>query len=216
MASSCGKSSHSASDSAGTPGAGAVSDASSGAAGEAASVGGASPAGGEGGAATMSGGAAGEAESSGGEVANVPCVDVSHVSERQTTALRTIGSGFDAYEGRMIRIVATVGEPYYGLGEAPIEGGSFEILLPGVLADYTELGVYVDTIRDDACDPGDEILWQRATGPASAWGPGLVEDAKGVVVWQITPNDLTTFEQAGPCNINGNFDAASRLRCLAQ
>lgn len=218
MASSCGKRSHSALDGAGTPGAGAVSDTSSGAAGEAASIGGASPAGGEGGTGKIPGGAAGEAEggSSVGGAANGPCVDVSHVSARQTTALRTIGSGFEAYEGQMIRIVATVGKPYYGLGEAPIEGGSFDILLPGVLTDYTELGVYVDTIRDDACEPGDEILWQRATGPASAWGPGLMEDANGVVVWQITPNDLTTFEQAGPCNINGNFDAANRLRCPAQ
>ena len=174
MASSCGKSAHSASD-------------SGGAAGEVGDVGGASP-----------------------------CVDVSHVSARQAQALRTIGSGFEAYEGQMIRIVATVGEPYYGLGEAPIGGGSFDILLPGVLSDYTELGVYVDTIRDDACDPGDEILWQRATGPASAWGPGLVEGPAGVVVWEITPDDLTVFEQAGPCNINGNFDVTNPLRCPAQ
>jgi hypothetical protein len=203
-------------DSPGNAGAGAASSASSGAAGEAASTGDASDIGGEGGRGTIPSGSSGEAAggSSGGEAANVPCVDVSHVSPRQSTALRTVGSGFDAYEGQMIRIVATVGEPYYGLGEAPIEGGAFDILMPGVLGDYTELGVYVDTVRDDACDPGDEILWQRATGPLSA--PGLMEDANGVAVWQITPNDLMTFDQAGPCNINGNFDAANRLRCLAQ
>lgn len=145
--------------------------------------------------------------------ANVPCVDVSNVSARQTVSLRTIGSGFDAYEGQMIRIVATTGEPSYGLGEAPIEGGAFDILMPGVLTDYTGLGVYVDTIRDDACDVTDETLWQRVTGPSSAWGPGLVEGADGVVVWTIAPAELRTFEQAGPCNINGVFDTAVAVRC---
>jgi hypothetical protein len=43
-----------------------------------------------------------------------------------------------------------------------------------------------------------------------------VEDASGVVSWKITPDDLQTFEQVGPCNINGNFEAANRLLCSAQ
>lgn len=103
--------------------------------------------------------------SSGGVGTGGVCVDVSHVDKMQKDGLDVIGSGFDAYEGHMIRIVATQGEPTYGLGEAPIKGGSFEILMPHVLGDYTGLGVYVDMVRDDACNPGSEILWQEATGP---------------------------------------------------
>jgi hypothetical protein len=141
------------------------------------------------------------------------CVDVSHVAALQKEDLQVVGTGFDAYERELIRIVATPGEPTYGFGQAPIEGGAFEILLPGVLGDYTELGVHVDTVRDDACNPGDEPLWQRVTGPLSALGPEIVRNDRGVAVWEVTPDRLRTFEPAGPCNINGNFDLTRPIRC---
>jgi hypothetical protein len=140
-------------------------------------------------------------------------VDVSHVSPLQKEDLEVTGGGFDAYEGSMIRVVATLGEPAYGLGEAPIEGGAFDIFLPGVLGDYTELAVHVDRVRDDACNPDGEFIWQQATGPMSAWGPGYSRTASGGIVWPVTPESLRTFEQAGPCNINGNFDLTKPLSC---
>jgi hypothetical protein len=138
------------------------------------------------------------------------------VDEMQRDSLRVIGSGFGVYEGQTIRVVATHGEPTYGLAEAPIQGGSFEILLPGVLGDYTGLGIYVDTVRDDACNPGDEILWQQTTGPASARGPAFELGSGGETIWEVTPDRLRTFEQAGPCNINGIFDLTNPLPCPAE
>lgn len=148
-----------------------------------------------------------------GSSPSVPCVDVSHVGPLQKKDLEVIGSGFDAYEGAMIRIIATLGEPAYGLGEAPIKGGAFDILLPGVLGDYTGLGVFVDRGRDDTCNPADEVLWQQATGPMSAWGPWYSTTATGGAVWKVTPGTLRVFKQAGPCNIGGIFDLAIPLRC---
>jgi hypothetical protein len=149
---------------------------------------------------------------SGGTVGTGACVDVSHVDrDLQSRDLEVIGSGFEAYEGLMIRIVATLGEPNYGLGEAPIENGAFDIYLPGVLGDYTELGVHVDRARDDACDP-DEEFWQMATGPLSALGPGISESS-GHAVWDVTPDRLRVFPEAGACNVNGNFDLTTPLHC---
>ena len=95
------------------------------------------------------------------------CVDVSHVDARQKDDLEVIGTGFEAYEGQIVRILVTHGEPTYGLGEAPIEDGSFDTYLPGVLGDYTGIAVHVDSVRDNACD-ADEALWQMTTGSASA------------------------------------------------
>jgi hypothetical protein len=153
---------------------------------------------------------------SGGDGGNSPsalCVDVSHVGALQKKDLRVIGSGFAAYEGLTIRIVATLGEPEYGLGEEPIEGGSFDILLPGVLGDYTGIAVHVDRVRDNACNPDREFIWQLTTGPLSALGPGFSTSSSGQTVWEVTPEVLRVFEQAGPCNVNGIFDLTVPLAC---
>jgi hypothetical protein len=149
----------------------------------------------------------------GGSSPSASCVDVSHVGPLQKKDLAVMGSAFEAYEGSMIRVVATLGEPTYGLGEAPVEGGAFAILLPGVLGDYTGLAVHVDRVRDDACKPDGEFIWQRATGPMSAWGPGFSRTASGGAVWVVTPDTLRRFDEAGPCNINGIFDLTKPLPC---
>src|SRR5262245_16265334 len=132
------------------------------------------------------------------------CVDVSHVDERQVDDLEMIGTGFEAYEGLMVRILVTHGEPTYGLGEAPIQEGSFDIYLPGVLGDYTGIAVHIDSVRDDACAP-DERFWQENTGPRSSRGPRY-PTIDGRVLREVTPEELRVFEQAGPCNLNGVFD----------
>jgi len=149
---------------------------------------------------------------SGGGLGTGGCVDVSQVDDLQTQDLEVIGSGFEAYEGLMIRIIATIGEPNYGMGEAPIQDGAFDIFLPGVLSDYTELGVYVDRVRNDACDPDDELLWQMATGPLSALGP-LISQNSGHAVCEMTPDRLRIFPEAGACNVNGNFDLTTPIHC---
>jgi len=158
-------------------------------------------------------GGVGAADDAGGVLLDVACVDVSHVGELQRDDLHVVGAGFDADEGRVIRVVATIGEPGYGLGEAPIMVGAFDMTLPGVLSDYTEIGVHVDRVRNARCDPDSEALWQQVTGPLSALGPGYTRTAPGEVLWEITPDTLHTFEQAGPCNINGNFDLTIARRC---
>jgi hypothetical protein len=140
------------------------------------------------------------------------CVDVSHVDEQQRFELEVIGTGFDADEGRVIRVVATHGEPNYAVGEATIRDGEFDIDLPVALGDYTGLGLYVDRIRNEACDSADEVLWQFTTGPGSALGPAI-SMRNGRAVWEVTPNTLSIFEQAGPCNINGIFDLTVALPC---
>ena len=165
---------------------------------------------GSGGLTGMEGGPSGSA----GSRSNAPCVDVSHVGPMQKKDLEVVGTGFDAYEGFMIRVLATLGEPAYGLGEAPIEGGAFDILMPGVLGDYTGLAVHVDRVRDDACNPDREFIWQQTTGPMSAWGLGLTTTSEGLA-WDVTPDTLRVFEQAGPCNLNGIFDLTKPIPCPA-
>jgi hypothetical protein len=147
--------------------------------------------------------------------ASVACVDVSHVGALQRRDLHVIGSGFDAYDGLMIRILATLGEPEYGLGEAPITGGSFDMLLPGVLGDYTGIAVHVDRVRDNACNPSEEFIWQLTTGTLSALGPDFSTPDSGAIVWSIAPDMLKTFPQAGPCNLNGIFDLTQPVTCPA-
>ena len=148
--------------------------------------------------------------------ASVRCVDVSHVGAMQQHDLRVIGSGFDAYEGLTIRILATLGEPAYGLGEAPIEGGSFDISLPGVLGDYTGIAVHIDRVRDNACNADREFIWQQTTGPLSALGPRFSASGSGGAVWEVTPDTLRVFEPVGPCNLNGIFDLTIPLPCPAK
>jgi hypothetical protein len=162
------------------------------------------------------GGSGGGAGGGAGGTPSAVCVDVSHVGALQKKDLQVIGSGFDAYEGLMIRIFATLGESAYGLGEAPIEGGAFDIFLPGVLGDYTGLGVHVDRVRDNACNPADEFIWQQATGPMSTWGPSYTTTASGGAIWAVTPGTLRMFEQAGNCNINGIFDLTIPIPCPAR
>jgi hypothetical protein len=140
------------------------------------------------------------------------CVDVSHVDEMQRDDLEVIGTGFQADEGQMIRILVTHGAPTYGLGEAPIDDGSFDIYLPGVLGDYTGIAVHIDSVRNDACDPDQEFIWQTTTGPASARGPDFTESG-GRIVWEVTPGTLRTFDAAGACNLNGIFDLTTPIPC---
>ena len=139
------------------------------------------------------------------------CVDVSHVDARQKDDLEVIGTGFEAYEGQIVRILVTHGEPTYGLGEAPIEDGSFDTYLPGVLGDYTGIAVHVDSVRDNACD-ADEALWQMTTGSASARGPWISESS-GHAVWEVMPNPVWVFPEAGVCNLNGIFDLTTPIAC---
>jgi hypothetical protein len=139
------------------------------------------------------------------------CVDVSHVGATQKNELEVIGTGFEADEGQMIRIIATQGAPTYGLGEAPIQNGSFDIVMPGVLGDYTGLAVHVDKVRNEACDPDKEFIWQMTTGPASS--PGLPV-MNGRTVWKVSPNTLSVFNQVGPCSLNGIFDLTIPLVCV--
>jgi hypothetical protein len=162
-----------------------------------------------------SGGASGSGGTAGNGAAG-PCVDVSQVDELQIYDLQVIGTGFAAHEGHVIRILATHGEPTYGLGQAPIVDGAFDIFLPSVLGDYTGIAVHLDTTRDDACDPETEFIWQWTTGPASARGPAFRQGhSPGDAVWDVTPDSLRVFEEAGPCNLNGIFDLTTPLSCPA-
>jgi hypothetical protein len=125
--------------------------------------------------------------------------------------LEVIGTGFDAYEGQTVRILVTPREPHYGLGEAPIQNGSFDIFLPGVLGDYTGIAVYIDKVRNNACDPAEEFIWQITTGPGPWRGLGVVTG--GRTIWNVTPDTLRTFPQVGPCSLNGVFDLTTPLPC---
>ncbi len=126
------------------------------------------------------------------------CVDVGALQKKD---LRVVGRGFDAYEGLTIRILVSLGEPAYGLGEAPIEAGAFDILLPGVLGDYAGIAVHVDRVRDNACNPDREFI------------PGFSTSGSSVAVWEVTSDTLRVFKEVGPCSLNGIFDLAIPLPC---
>ena len=113
----------------------------------------------------------------------------------------------------MIRILVTLGAPAYGLGETPVKSGSFDLSLPGVLGDYTGIAVYVDRVRDNACNPNDEFIWQLTTGPLGALGPMITTSSSGEAVLDITPGTLSVLSQSGPCNLNGIFDLTTPLLC---
>ena len=139
------------------------------------------------------------------------CVDVSHVDATQRDDLEVIGSGFEADEGRMVRILVTHHEPTYGLGEVPIEDGSFDIYLPGVLGDYTGIAVHIDSVRDNACDAA-EKFWQMTTGGASARGP-FIDETGGHPVLEVMPDTLQLFPESGECSLNGIFDLTMPIAC---
>ena len=107
-----------------------------------------------------------------------------------------------------------VEDPWTWVGRVTASGGIFVgETSPEVLGDYTALGIYVDRVRDHACNPDEELLWQQSTGPMSAWGPHFTESDAGGIVWAVTPDTLRVFEEAGPCNVNGMFDLTIPLRC---
>jgi hypothetical protein len=218
LACGCGESS-SAERGSGSAASGGGGNDGGGSSGDGGGDGGGGGSSGEGGGGDSGSGSSGDCgHASGGEGGgrgSVQCVDVSHVGPLQQEDLRVIGSGFDADEGLTVRILATLGEPEYGLGQAAIEGGSFDISMPGVLGDYTGLAVHVDRVSDSTCDPDVELIWQLTSGPIGAWGSQFSVAASGEVVWEITPDTLMTFDQVGPCDLNGIFDLAIYLPCPA-
>jgi hypothetical protein len=74
--------------------------------------------------------------------------------------------------------------------------------------------VHVDRVRDDACNPDREFIWQQTTGPTSQWGFGVLT-ASGGLLWEVTPATLRVFNQVGPCSLNGVFDLTISLPCPA-
>lgn len=131
----------------------------------------------------------------------------------QKRDLRVIGTGFDAYDGLIVRIIVTLGEPDHGLGEAAVTSGRFDITLPGVLGNYTGIAVHIDRVRNDACDADTEVIWQVTSGPLSALGPGFSTTPSGAAVWTIVPDTLRVQRGVGPCSINGIFDLTNPVRC---
>ena len=132
--------------------------------------------------------------------------------------LQIVGSQFDAYEGRRIRIVVSNNPGgRLGVAEATIASGAFELTIPGTLdyGYYLEIALYVDDNANSACDVG-EPLWGLVAGivqenlrvdatPAapclSGGGPNMFQ---GCDSWQ-TPTS--------PCVINGQLDLQMRLSC---
>ena len=146
------------------------------------------------------------------------CVSVTGGGPEPWLDLRIVGRQFDAYEGRRIRIVLAcqVGGRF-GVADAAIAGGAFELTIPGAFnyGCYTEIALYVDDDTDDACDVG-EPLWGWVTGIVqenllfevspegpclSGGGPSMV---KGCLLWR---------PPAGACVINGQADLEMRLPC---
>lgn len=149
-------------------------------------------------------------------LSDAPCVDVSHVNAMQRRDLRVVGSGFDTYDGFMMRVLVTLGEPEYGLGEEKIEHGAFDIRLPHVLADYTGIGLLADAVRDGACNPRDgEFIWQVTSGPLSSLGPIFTVGPSGEAVWNVTP-EARYIVGWGRCDINGIFDMTKPIGCGAR
>jgi hypothetical protein len=163
---------------------------------------------GEGATAAGAGGdAAGQDGGNGGSGGSRPtdgCFDFSHFEDtmRMKWDLRVIGTGFEADEGERVRVVITYsGEPSYGLAETAIQGGSFDIVLPGATEPYTGIGVYIDRDRDEACTIDVDTLFTRTTG-------GVYGD----FVWEVTPDEPDP-SGASPCYINGIFDLTVTLAC---
>ncbi len=84
--------------------------------------------------------------------------------------LHLVASGFDEYEGSLVRVVSG-GREGRGVGQARIRDGAFELLVPSVVTDYVSVGVYIDQNEDDACTLG-EPTWSRNSG-ALAGNTGL-------------------------------------------
>jgi hypothetical protein len=151
------------------------------------------------------GGGTGGADSAiggvGGTAGAADCVDLSRAPVGRFD-FRVVGSGFDAYEGELVRAVVVNGNhPGYGLGQTTIRNGSFEIVLPKTNEPYTGYGVYIDRGGDDACTVNVDPFFQMTSG-------GVYQD----VNWEINPQ--TRYLQGlPPCNIDGIFDLTQPLPC---
>ena len=138
------------------------------------------------------------------------CTDLS----RATAGLngndfRVTGSGFDAYEGQRARAVVafsgTIGfttDGGYALGDTIVRSGAFEIAMPKTMSPYNVYGVYIDTVKDDACTLNADPFWQRAQG-------GVYQD----VDWAITPETMPMSTGLPACNLDGVFDLTRPLHC---
>lgn len=118
-----------------------------------------------------------------------------------TFDLTVIGDGLEAWNGEVIRIVVDTdgwGEQRYGVAQTVIESGAFVVTMPDALElDYTSIGIYVDTTRDDTCTPG-EPLWNANTG---------------ILTGDMTVEHMFEWTEGGGCNINGMFNLAVPLSC---
>jgi hypothetical protein len=134
----------------------------------------------------------------------VTCVDISKAgTEPPRYAIEVVGGGFDAWDGKRLRVVTTDGEPAHGVAQTTIRSGAFTVTIPEVIGHYTGVGAYIDSNEDDACAAGEDPLWQMTTGVAA-----------GDVTWELTPEfagGASTGELA--CSINGIFDLTQTLSC---
>jgi hypothetical protein len=137
----------------------------------------------------------------GGTAGAADCFDLSHAPVGRYD-FRVVGSGFDAYDGELVRAVVVNGNhPGYGLGQTTIRNGSFEIVLPKTNEPYTGYGVYIDRGADNACTLSVDPFFQMTSG-------GVYQD----VNWEINPQ--THYLQGlPPCNIDGSFDLTQPLPC---
>jgi hypothetical protein len=130
--------------------------------------------------------------------------------------LKVVGHAFHAYENMRIR--ATVaGGGRIGVAHDEIVAGAFELAMPRTInySYYSEIALYVDQDRDDACGAG-ESLWGFVTG--------IVQDH---LLLEVTPAELCVRgggPQVGsgcrlwapppaPCFINGQTNLEMRLPC---
>jgi hypothetical protein len=157
------------------------------------------------GGAVGTGGGTGGADSAvggaGGTAGAADCLDLSQAPVGRYD-FRVVGSGFDAYDGELVRAVVVSGNHSgYGLGQTTIRNGAFEIALPKTNEPYTSYGVYIDRGGDNACTVNVDPFFQMTSG-------GVYQD----VNWEINPQ--TRYLQGlPPCNINGIFDLTQPLPC---
>lgn len=135
------------------------------------------------------------------------CVSVQGSGQGPWYDVDVVGTEFDAYDGRRVRVIVALNAAANrsGVAEATISGGRFALAMPAVRsAAYTEIGVYVDVDDSGGCDVG-EPLWAYTT-------PG----AGGDIALAITPSQPAPLREADDCVMNGWFDVAERLPCSAE